>query len=156
MALPQTRKEFKQYCLERLGQGAIDINITDSQAESRIDDAILYYTDYHYDGTIEMYYKHIITSDDIANEFISIPDNIIGIVELFDIDSALGSNLWTSSKYQILASELNGLRSFNSADIFFTYYGLEEIRNQITTIPMYRFNRNLNKLFLMSIGPQNW
>ena len=51
MAIPATRKEFKDYCLRRLGSPVIDINVDDQQVEDRIDEALLYYRDYHYDGT---------------------------------------------------------------------------------------------------------
>ena len=37
MAIPTTKSTFKDYCLRALGQGVIDINISDDQADDRID-----------------------------------------------------------------------------------------------------------------------
>jgi hypothetical protein len=59
MARPTTREAFKEYCLRSLGAPTIDINVDDEQLEDRIDDALQYYRDYHFDGTEETYLPHI-------------------------------------------------------------------------------------------------
>ena len=51
MAKPTTRAEFKTYCLRRLGFPVIEINVDDDQVDDRIDDALAFFNDYHYDGT---------------------------------------------------------------------------------------------------------
>ena len=50
MAIPTTKATFKSYCLRALGFGVIDINISDDQAEDRRDEAVQYFSQYHYDG----------------------------------------------------------------------------------------------------------
>lgn len=50
MAIITNRQDFKDYCLRRLGAPVIDINIDDDQVEDRIDDALQYFQDYHFDG----------------------------------------------------------------------------------------------------------
>ena len=50
MAVPTTKATFKSYCLRALGFGVIDINISDDQADDRIDEALQYFSQYHYDG----------------------------------------------------------------------------------------------------------
>jgi hypothetical protein len=50
MANPTTRTELKNYCLRRLGYPVLDINVDEDQLQDRIDDALEYYRDYHYDG----------------------------------------------------------------------------------------------------------
>jgi hypothetical protein len=51
MATPVIREDLKQHCLRRLGAPVVDINVDDEQLEDRIDEAIAYYRDYHFDGT---------------------------------------------------------------------------------------------------------
>ena len=65
MAVPNTKATFKNYCLRALGYGVIDINISDDQADDRIDEALQYFAQYHYDGIEKMYLKHLITSDEV-------------------------------------------------------------------------------------------
>ena len=50
MAIPTTKAEFKEYCLRKLGKPVIEINVDDDQVDDRIDEAIRYWYDYHFDG----------------------------------------------------------------------------------------------------------
>ena len=50
MAVPATRQQFKDYCLRKLGYPVIEINVDDDQVEDRIDEALNYFWDYHFDG----------------------------------------------------------------------------------------------------------
>lgn len=68
----QSRAELKDYCLRRLGQGIVKINITDEQLEDRIDDALLYWTDWHSDGSERVYLDHKITPTTLKIE------NVVG------------------------------------------------------------------------------
>lgn len=85
MAMPTSREEFKQYCLRKLGAPSIEINVVDEQVEDRIDEALQYYWDYHFDGTEKTYFKYEITQQDKDNKYITLPPNIIGAVNLFPV-----------------------------------------------------------------------
>ena len=66
MAIPTTKATFKSYCLRALGDGVIDINISDDQADDRIDEALQYFAQYHYDGIEKVYLKHLVTSAEVT------------------------------------------------------------------------------------------
>ena len=85
MAVPTSRSTFKEFCLRKLGKPVIEINVDDDQVEDRIDESLRYYWDYHFDGAERLYYKHLITSTDIANKYITLPQNIIGAVKIFEM-----------------------------------------------------------------------
>ena len=70
MAIPSSRNELKEHCLRRLGKPVVDINVDDEQVEDRLDEALLYYRDYHFDGTERVLLKHQITSQDKTNQYI--------------------------------------------------------------------------------------
>ena len=149
MAKPTSREEYKQYCLRNLGSPVIDVNVDDEQLEDRIDEALQYYRDYHYDGTIHDYVKHQITAEDIANEFIPIGEHIQGIVRVFDIDdTGVGASSLFNVRYQI---HLNDLYQFSSA----TYAPYVSAMTNIATMEEIfvgkqpiDFNRHVNKLFI--------
>ena len=61
MANPNSRANLKEYCLRTLGKPVIEINVDDDQVEDRIDEALQYFAQYHYDGVERMYLKHQIT-----------------------------------------------------------------------------------------------
>lgn len=60
-----TRQELKEYCLRRLGHPVIEINVDDDQVEDRVQDAIEFWQEYHFDGVEKMYLKAQITPSTI-------------------------------------------------------------------------------------------
>ena len=65
MATPTTKATLKSYCKRALGFGVIDINVSDDQVDDRVDEALQYFSQYHYDGVERMYLKYQISQDDI-------------------------------------------------------------------------------------------
>ena len=68
MATPTSKSTFKDYCLRSLGFGVIDINVSDDQVDDRIDEALQYFAQYHYDGIERMYLKHKMTQAEIDEQ----------------------------------------------------------------------------------------
>ena len=66
MAIPNSRSTLKEYCLRNIGKPVIDINVDDDQVEDRIDEALQYFSQYHYDGVERMYLKYKVTADDVT------------------------------------------------------------------------------------------
>jgi hypothetical protein len=67
-----SRASLKDYCLRRLGFPVIEINVDDDQLEDRIDDAIQYWQDYHFDGLQKIYYIKRVDSTDVNNKYINL------------------------------------------------------------------------------------
>lgn len=61
-----TRNDLIQYALRKLGHPVIKISVAEEQVEDRVDEAIQYYQDFHYDGTERIYLKHQIVGTEIA------------------------------------------------------------------------------------------
>ena len=61
MAQPTTREQFKGWILRKLGAPVIDINVSDEQIDDRLDEAIDFWSDYHFNGSQLVYLKHQIT-----------------------------------------------------------------------------------------------
>jgi hypothetical protein len=64
MAEPATRENLKQYALRALGKPVIEINADDDQLEDRLDEALQYFAQYHYDGIQRAYLKYQYTQED--------------------------------------------------------------------------------------------
>ena len=62
MSAPATRAQLIDYCLRRLGHPVVEINVDDDQVSDRLDDALQYYQDYHYDGVERLYLKQQVTA----------------------------------------------------------------------------------------------
>lgn len=65
MAAPTSRESLKQYALRALGAPVLEINIDDDQLEDRLDEAIDYWRQYHYDGIEEIYMKQQIRASEM-------------------------------------------------------------------------------------------
>ena len=65
MAVPNSKTTLKEYCLRALGKPVIEINVDEDQVDDRIDEALQYFSQYHYDGVERMYMKYQITQADI-------------------------------------------------------------------------------------------
>ena len=142
MAVPTSKSTFKEYCLRALGKGVIDINVSDDQIDDRVDEALQYFSKYHYDGIERVYLKHQLTTAEIArmrsNEsavtatdkvdssitadflqqenYIPIPDSVLAVVKVYPVTDKLTQNLF-DVRYQL---RLNDLYDFSSTSI--THY----------------------------------
>ena len=149
MAVPTTRAEFKEYCLRKLGKPVIEINVDDDQVEDRIDESIRYYWDYHFDGAERTYYKHQITQTDLDNEYITLPENIIGAVSIFSIaDPAVSSDDLFNIRYQIALNDLYTLTSVSMIPFYMTMEHLALVNELIVGKQPIRFNRHTDKLYI--------
>ena len=172
MAIPTSKSTFKEYCLRNLGKGAIDINVTDDQADDRIDEALQYFAQYHYDGIERMYLKYKITSTDIARwktnatttatdtvdtsitssfeegkNFIPIPSSVVSILNIFPFDDSSTTNMF-DIRYQL---RLNDLYDFSSTSIIqyeMTMQQLDLLSHLLVGEVPIRFNQHQNRLYL--------
>ena len=173
MAVPSTKATLKSYCLRALGDGVIDINVSDDQADDRLDEALQYFAQYHYDGIERMYLKHQITqaeldrgventttaatdkvdSDITANwlegkGFIPVPDTIVSVVNVFPLnDTGGGGNLF-DVRYQL---RLNDLYDFSSTSVIhyqMTMNQLDYLEHILVGETPIRFNQHQNRLYI--------
>ena len=178
MAKPSTRQGLIDYCLRQLGAPVLEINVDDDQIDDLVDDAIQYFNERHFDGVEKMYLKYKITEDDInrgkgkgtggvgivtttatdtsgrsynfyeTENYIQVPDSVIGIEKIFKFDSSSISGGMFSIKYQLF---LNDLYYFNSVELLqyaMTKSYLEDIDFLLTTDKQIRFNKRQDRLYL--------
>ena len=149
MAVPSNRTEFKEYCLRALGKPVIEINVDDDQVEDRIDQALRFYWDYHFDGTEKIYYKHQLTSDNISNQYIDLPENIIGVVKIFEIgDPATSSGDIFNIRYQIALNDLYTLTNVKLINYYMTMEHLSLVQELLVGKTPIRYNRHRNRLHI--------
>ena len=59
---PASRQELIEYCLRKIGAPVVEINTDPDQLEDRLEDALQFFQEYHFDASQRMYLKHKITS----------------------------------------------------------------------------------------------
>ncbi len=148
MAEPRNKEEFRQYIFRRMGYPIQPIPVDTDQAYDRIDDALAMFREYHYNATERLIYTHELTSQDISNRYITIPEHIIGISQI--LDRAIGgsfSSILMNNSWYIAANALNDA---NSSQSLVPYYlamtNLSNINFFFGSKPTVRYNRHNNKL----------
>ena len=173
MAVPSTKATLKTYFLRALGFGVIDINVSDDQVDDRLDEALQYFAQYHYDGIERMYLKHLITSADVTrargnsdatatdvvdtsvtatwsegNNWIPIPNSVVSVTRVFPFtDTGGGSNMF-DVRYQL---RLNDLYDFSSTSVIqyeMTMQNLDFLEHILVGETPIRFNQHQNRLYV--------
>jgi hypothetical protein len=173
MATPSTKATLKSYCLRALGFGVIDINVSDDQADDRLDEALQYFAQYHYDGIEKMYLKHLITSDEVTRarsdasttatdtadssitatwkegkNFIPIPSSVVSVVQVFPFTDTGGGGNMFDIRYQL---RLNDLFDFSSTSVIqyeMTMQNLDFLEHILIGETPIRFNQHQNRLYV--------
>jgi hypothetical protein len=173
MAIPSTKATLKSYCLRSLGDGVIDINVSDDQVDDRLDEALQYFAQYHYDGIERVYLKHKITQAELdrgitnattsvtdkvdsgisadwleGKGFIPVPDTIVSVVKVFPLTDTGGGGSLFDVRYQL---RLNDLYDFSSTSVMHyqqTMQHLDFLEHILVGETPIRFNQHQNRLYL--------
>lgn len=149
MAVPTTKAEFKAYCLRKLGAPVIEINVDDDQVDDRIDEALRYWYDYHFDGSDKIYYKHQVTETDIANKYITLPENVIGAVRIFQIgDPSIRADDMFNIRYQIALNDLYTLTNVSLVPYYMVMEHLALITELLVGQQPIRYARHKDRLYV--------
>ena len=149
MAIPTSRAEFKAYCLRKLGAPVIEINVDDDQVDDRVDEALRYYWDYHFDGSSRVYYKHQVTSTDKANKYITLPENIIGAVRIFSVgDPSVRADDLFNIRYQIALNDLYTLTNVSLVPYYMVMEHLGLLTEMLVGQQPIRYDRHKDRLYV--------
>lgn len=148
MATPKTRAQFIEYCKRRLGHPVIEINVDDDQIDDRVDEALLFYHDYHFDGVEKMFLKHQITQQDRDRKYILIPDRITGVVGVLDFHGSSSSVNMFDLRYQLRLHDLYDFTSVSYVPYTITMQHLRSLNLLFAGTPQMRFHRHRNRLML--------
>jgi hypothetical protein len=149
MAAPNTRATFKDYILRKLGSPVIQINVSDEQVEDRVDEAISFWRDYHYNGSQLVYLKHQLTADDVTNGYITLPQNILGIQGVFPFSSSISTSTGMFNvTYQFVLNNIQDMTSYNVQNYYMSMQHIEFMQEVLVGKPMIRYNKHVNKLFI--------
>jgi len=144
-----TRQGLIDYALRRLGQPVIEINIDEDQLSERVDDALEYFQEYHFDGVEKVFLKHTVTANDITNEYIPVADPVISVVRVLPIpnfDSFQGG--FFNEEYQLRLQDLDNLSGTTLIDWTMTQMNFSLIEQLFSITPQMLFNRKQNKVYL--------
>jgi len=144
-----TRPQLIDYCLRRLGAPVTEINVDDEQISDRIDDAIEFFQEYHFDGVQKVFLKHPITQADIENEYIDIADPVISVLRVLPIPNfnAFQSGFF-NEEYQLRLNDLENFSASTMINWAMTLTNFALVEHLFSIQPTMLFNRKQNKMYL--------
>jgi len=178
MAKPASRQELKDYVLRQLGAPVLEINVADEQLDDRLDDALQYFNERHFDGVEKMFLKYKITQDDIdrgrarggnktigivttyassgigtfgweeTSNYIQVPDSVIGVERVFKIDNRTITSNLFNVNYQLFLNDIYWFSSTELLNYYVTKRYLEDIDWIVNPQRQIRFNKRQDRLYL--------
>jgi len=150
MAVIASRDQLIDYCLRRLGEPVIEINVDVDQIEDKVDDALQMYQEYHSDATFRTFLKHQITQADKDNGYIPVSSNVIFIRELFDINPTFSNVDMFDIRYQMMLNSIGDFMNFAGGISYF--YQLEQYLETLDMLldgsPKVSFARRQGRLYI--------
>jgi len=144
-----TRQGLIDYCLRRLGAPVTEINVDDEQISDRIDDAIEFFQEYHFDGVEKVFLKHTITQTDIDNEYIAAADPIVSVLRILPVPNfnAFQTGFF-NEEFQLRLNDLEHFRSSTMINWAMSQTNFSLVENLFGVQPTLMFNRKQNKIYL--------
>ncbi|QIG70819.1 neck protein [Rhizobium phage RHph_I1_18] len=160
---PASRVEFIGVCRRNLGgsstssdtsDGILQLNVTDDQIEDCVEEGLKYFRDYHFDGSQHVYYAHQISQQDITNRYITVPETLFGVTDVYDYRRrglyGLSSTDMFSFEYQMLHQTANMLEQGSILSYYVNRTAYETVSSIIGNQSPLRFNRHTNKVYIDS------
>ena len=173
MAIPNTKATLISYCKRQLGFPVVEINVDDDQADDVIDDALQYFAEYHYDGTIRTYLKHQITDAEIAiqrantnivssssggsdsgattwkegSNYLELPESIMSVIKVFPLHDKHTNSMF-DLRYQLRLNDLYDLTSTSILYYEMVQQHLGMLDDILVGDPLLRYSKHGNRLYL--------
>ena len=171
MATPATRETLKQYALRALGKPVIEINADDDQLEDRLDEALQFYAQYHYDGIRRTYLKYQVTDADKArlqaslgstetatknsvsstwyegNNFLVVPETVIGVTNIFPFSDKASMNMF-DVRYQLRLNDLYDFASTSIINYDMVLRHLDFLDQILVGMKPIRYQQHDNRLYV--------
>ena len=144
-----TRQNLIDYCLRRLGAPVTEINVDDDQVSDRIDDAIEFFQEYHFDGVEKVFLKKTLDQDDIDNEYIDVADAVISVLRILPIPNfnAFQTGFF-NEEYQLRLNDLENFRSSAMIDWAMSQVNFSLVEHLFHVQPTLLFNRKQDRVYL--------
>ena len=155
MAKLQSATDLKDYAYRRLGSPKVDIQVDDTQAMDRIDDALQMFVERHYDGAEEKYVTIAFTATDETNQYVTLNDDIIAVTRIYE-PGRYSSEAMNDVRYQIAFDQMFDLTKVNMQYFEMTMQHLDMISDYFKPDRTFTFNKANNRLYSHSgtmLGP---
>ena len=113
MASPTSRATLIDYCLRRLGEPVLEVNVDPDQLEDKVDDALQVYQEFHSDAVVRTYQSVLLGDSDVTNEYVTLTDDVLYVTRVFPVQSAFGTGRnFFDVKYQMMLNDIADMHNY--------------------------------------------
>ena len=146
----ETFDGLREYCLQQLGDGVIQVNVSQEQVNQAINDAIQWFQEFCDEGHEHTYLVHPVVQEDLDKGYFDLPEDVIGVRSVlyqgqFNNASFLSDSFMvnTSILYQYLYAPNSNLTNW-----YFTKLQLSEMKALMEAWMPIRFNYSTGRLYI--------
>ena len=173
MATPNSKATFKEYIKRKLGAPVLEINVDDDQFEDRMDEAIQWFQEYHYDGSLKTYLKHELTESNLTQmktdtsmtsspagthdysntsfkeqqNYIVLPEFVLAVNNIFPFNDKHNLNMF-DLRYQLRLNDIYDLTSTNILNYSMVQQHISMLDDLLVGKTPIRYNTHQNRLYL--------
>jgi hypothetical protein len=170
---PDSRQTIIEHALRALGAPVIQINVDQQQCEDRLDEALEFFAERHFDGVQKTYFKYQITEEDKTRGYIELADiesptgdpsdsptgeDILSVVNVFRFGTLSGVNMF-DVRYQLALTDyfginrgLNGAQSTPVAGYEVTMQYISLLEQFFSPEKKVRFSKVTGRIYIDAIG----
>lgn len=151
MATPSSRQTLIDYCLRRLGDPVIEVNVSPDQLDDKVDDALQVYREFNDDAVVRTYHKQQISAADVSNQYVDLSADILYVMSVFPLASSFNTaRNFFDIKYQMMLNDIADMHNY-MGDL--AYY--EQMQQYLSLLDMKlngmvqaTFSRKQNRLYI--------
>jgi len=147
-----SRLEFGEYCLRRLGKPVININVAPEQVEDRIDEALQVWREKHFDATEKEWVGYILSDEDVTRGYIILPPDIHIVNEMIPMSTLYreDKDVLFSYRYQTMMSNLSPFQPLDMLNYVLQMNNISEVNDLVNTTERFEFTKHKNKLHIFN------
>lgn len=141
---------LREYCMQQLGDGVIDVNVSQEQVNQAITDAIQWFQEFCDEGNEETYLVHQIVEEDLEKGYFELPEDVIGVRAVL-FPGQFNNSSFLSDNFMINASVLSEFvhaRNANLSNWYFVKLQLSEMKALMEAWNPIRFNYSTGRLYI--------
>ena len=169
MAVPDSKETLIEHCLRQLGHPVVQINVDYQQCEDRLEEALQFFAQRHFDGVQKVYFKYQLTQTDIDRGYVDINDidpptgdlndspsgkDILSVVKVFRFGTLSGVNMF-DVRYQLALTDyfginrgLNGSQSTPVAGYEVTMQYISLLEQYFSPEKSVRFSKVTERIYI--------
>lgn len=151
VVLPDNIADVVYYIKKSLGEPDVQVNVCEEAILDRIGEALQFYRDYNEDGIEKVYISHIVTQDDLDNQYFTVANNVFEVIRVLpptNIDKNIMTDITYNMRHSINFNEFM-MSAYTGA---FEEYSLmqmkiQEINDMFVGSKTTDFNRFTHRLY---------